>query len=81
MVPRAMKEKCLTLLHLGHFGTSKTIAKATELYYWPGMNSDVTNFVKNCPICEKLSMNTRNEPLMPIELPKNVFEVLGIDFA
>ncbi|XP_072152554.1 uncharacterized protein [Bemisia tabaci] len=35
VVPKAMKEKCLTLLHLGHFGISKTIAKATELYYWP----------------------------------------------
>lgn len=81
VVPRNLKNKFLTLLHLGHFGITKAVAEASELYYWPSMNSDVINFVKNCAICEKFQANNRHETLMSIELPKNVFEVLGIDFA
>jgi hypothetical protein len=36
----------------GHFGHDKTFAKLSESYIWPGMHTDVKQFVDICRICQ-----------------------------
>ena len=48
----SMRENLLKEKHsgglAGHFGHDKTIAKLSESYFWPGMQSKVKNFVDRC---------------------------------
>ena len=37
----------------GHQGQDTTYLKTSEVYYWPNMKKDVTEFVKTCKICQK----------------------------
>jgi hypothetical protein len=67
----------------GHQGTVRTLAKIRRLYYWPGINTDVANFVRTCDTCQRHSTNTQKlqSYLHPLPIPDQRFEDIGIDFA
>ena len=35
----------------GHCGHDKTFSLLFRDYWWPGMTSDVLDFIKSCPVC------------------------------
>ena len=37
----------------GHMGVSKTLACVRSRYYWPGIKTDVENWVSGCATCQK----------------------------
>jgi hypothetical protein len=42
---------------MGHLGISKTFRKLSELgYAWPGMKSDISKYIQNCPTCQKIKI-------------------------
>ena len=45
----------LNLAHdqLGHNGTARTYMLLKRTYYWKGMKTDISNYVKQCKICQK----------------------------
>ena len=45
----------LNLAHdqLGHNGTARTYMLLKRIYYWKGMKTDVSNYVKQCKLCQK----------------------------
>ena len=51
----SMRDNLLKEKHSGelvcHFGHDKTYAKLSSSSFWPGMRSDVKNFVDMCRIC------------------------------
>ena len=51
IVPQEARQEILKRLHLAHTGMNKTKALARQHFYWPGMNNDVENAVKNCQMC------------------------------
>ncbi|XP_056640866.1 uncharacterized protein K02A2.6-like [Diorhabda sublineata] len=66
-------------LHKSHFGMEKTKKWARKILYWPGIITDIENFISSCRICEKFSRNKIKEPLIPHEVPKYPFEIVGSD--
>ena len=36
-----------------HMGINQTKAKISNLFYWPGMDDDVKQYVLSCEICQK----------------------------
>lgn len=55
VVPNANRLDVFKLYHenptAGHFGVSKTLARITELYYWPRLRQSVYSYVRKCPTC------------------------------
>jgi hypothetical protein len=37
----------------GHLGTAKTIHTVTQHYFWPGMQPDITDYVRSCESCQR----------------------------
>jgi len=37
--------------YAGHFGATRTTALIRRKYFWPGLNKDVREYVKNCDVC------------------------------
>lgn len=57
-VPKEKRMKVLKENHDSensmHFGRFKTTEKIRSVYYWPNMNSDIAEYVKECEICKKI---------------------------
>lgn len=66
----------------GHFGRDKTLASIKKYFRWKGMDNDVAEKVKTCPVCQitKPMRTLPNGELMPIPLPHRPWESISVDF-
>ena len=55
VVPPSCAPLLLNLAHdqLGHNGTARTYMLLKRTYYWKGMKTDISNYVKQCKLCQK----------------------------
>lgn len=81
LIPKKTRREILELLHETHLGVHKTKLKARQHCYWPGINSNIENFVLSCTICQQISYNNTKEPLIQHEIPEIPFLKLGADIA
>uniref|UniRef100_A0ABD2VUC6 HTH CENPB-type domain-containing protein n=1 Tax=Trichogramma kaykai TaxID=54128 RepID=A0ABD2VUC6_9HYME len=65
----------------GHKGITKTYNRVREKYLWKGMKSEITDYVKSCPICQtkKLTRIKTRLPLTIATTPTEAFELIQID--
>ncbi len=52
-VPTAAQTVVLRELHLVHPGASTTLRRAHNLFFWPTLNADVSEFCAQCEMCMK----------------------------
>ena len=52
-VPPPGQESVLIELHGGHPGTSRMKSLARGLVWWPGMDQEIENMVKQCSDCQQ----------------------------
>lgn len=56
VVPKDCRQKVLVECHdaptAGHTGMYKTFHRTSQLYYWPKMRADITEYVRRCVICQ-----------------------------
>ena len=79
VVPSALQEAMLTLIHESHLGMEKCKARARQLLYWPRMTLDIEDVVSNCAICSKYKKAHQREPMIPHYIPPERFVKIGID--
>ena len=57
VIPRTQLNSTLKQLHnlplAGHLGLDNTYLKAMQHYYWPGMKTDIIQFIQTCKICQQ----------------------------
>ena len=55
VMPDKLQKQKPKQLHINHMGMEKPKPKilACESLYWPGINSDIEKFIKNCSICSE----------------------------
>jgi len=64
----------------GHAGTTKT-KKQVQLFWWPNLLKDVTEYVKHCPSCQVKSSTQKPAGLLkPLPIPEHTWEVVTMDF-
>ena len=51
VIPTSQRAEHLKDLHAGHLGEEKTLLRARETVFWPGISDDVRNAVKACDVC------------------------------
>ena len=84
IIPHAMREEILKDLHgdslSGHPSSEKMLIKIKRYATWPNLARDVTQFVKNCKVCDQLrEPNPHNlTPRVPLEA-KNVWDWVVCD--
>ena len=66
-------------LHGSHASISKAMDLARTCVYWPGMEADVTDYIKWCLTCIECS-NLPVEMLQPHEVPPGPWVKIGVDF-
>lgn len=66
----------------GHTGLERMKNSIRRYYNWPGMTKDIKEYIRNCPICEKIKITTHTK--MPLQISSTAtkpFERLFVDIV
>lgn len=69
----------LCQVHTGHLGVTKTLERAKDNIFWPGMSKQITDHVLNCSVCLKHRDSNAKEPLIAHEFPQRPYQKIGTD--
>jgi hypothetical protein len=66
----------------GHAGITRTLARISAQFFWPHMRQTVSQYVKQCSICQQAKHATTLPMglLSPLPIPQNVWEDIAMDF-
>lgn len=81
VVPPTHRKEILQLLHCEHPGESRMKSLARCFVYWPGLDSDIEELVKNCSICQQTRKSAPLAPLQQWSWPRHAWQRLHLDFA
>ena len=78
IVPRSLQREILNRIHEGHQGIERCRMHTKTSVWWPGISSQITTLVENCPTCV-MENKHRREPLMMTKIPEYPWQVLATD--
>ena len=84
VIPAEERQNILFIHHdsptAGHYGEEGTYNRIAKRYFWIGMKSYISNYVKNCPECRRYKA-TNQKPAGLLRTPaySQRFETLSID--
>jgi len=80
-----LKRRILELCHdqalSGHLGITKTLKLVSRDFCWPGLSTDVEDYVRHCDACQRHKVNTRMYAgkLQPLSVPGRRWESVTMD--
>ena len=80
VVPRECRKLILQRLHSSHQGIERTLRRARQSVFWPGITSDVKSTVEACEACQLHKPSLPKETLKSDPMPTRVFEEVAADF-
>ncbi|KAL1448662.1 hypothetical protein WDU94_005557 [Cyamophila willieti] len=81
IIPKSRRQNILDLLHETHTNFNKAKITVQHFFYWPGVLSDLRNFINSCNVCQSVQRSKIKEPLKPHEIPEIPFYKVGVDIA
>ena len=67
VIPTVCRDSIMEDLHLCHAGINKAMSLARTCMYWPGMEADITDYIKRCLTC----IDSSNLPVETLHLPRS----------
>ena len=91
IVPTDMREYMLDQVHEGHFGMDKCKMRMSNCCYWPNVNKEIEEMIRNCPTClefapakpkiKKKDMLHHEVPSIPwTKLATDIFHFQGANY-
>ena len=78
VVPAAARQGVVRELHKAHSGLTKTFLTAQQLFYWPGMRSDIKSFIDACVPCQESRPSLARQKLLPPALPSDAAQPMRL---
>ena len=69
----------LKLIHKSHLGMIKCKQRGRKVMFWPNMNSDIENMIRDCSACAEYQNQQTAEPLKPTPTPDLPYSMVGSD--
>lgn len=80
VIPTAIRQKIINLLHAAHAGKEKMKRRARDILFWPGINADIEGKYDNCSICQKYKPRNVKMPLLSHAVPALPWQYVSVDF-
>jgi hypothetical protein len=85
LVPKALQKRTIQMYHdtprAGHYANRRTYLALRQSVWWKGMKEDVTQYVKDCFICQYYKLHVGKAPHMPRSIPPYPFYIVSIDLV
>ena len=62
MIPVCLQESMKKKVHMGHLGINSCLRRARDLIFWPGMSTDIREYVGN--VVHVLHIKTNNHRII-----------------
>ena len=79
IIPASMRKDIKQRVYAGHLGINSCIRRAREIIFWPGMSSEIRQYVEACPTCATYSDKQAPEPMVMREVPDTPYETVATD--
>ena len=79
LIPTNLRPKIRERLHGAHTGSESCLRRARETVYWPGMTSDIKDYIAKCAVCATYQKEQPKEPLISHRIPNRPWETVGTD--
>ncbi len=79
IIPKCLRKEVLKRLHASHQGVDRTLRRARQTVFWPGISSDVKSTVRACEACLKYSPSQSRETMKKDKPVTRVFEEVAAD--
>ena len=77
VIPSCLCEEYLERLHYSHLSARKIQEKARQHLYWPGLDADITEYIRRCQkICKA---HPPKEPLQAHDVSHQPWERIAMD--
>ena len=81
VIPKGLRKRVLQISHETHQGITKTKELVKDKVWWPGMDKEIEELVRNCVPCLSMS-NPDKEPLKHLDIPNTQpYEKVYIDIC
>uniref|UniRef100_A0A8R1HNW0 RNA-directed DNA polymerase n=1 Tax=Caenorhabditis japonica TaxID=281687 RepID=A0A8R1HNW0_CAEJA len=81
VIPESLRLRVLRTPHHAHPGTERMKKLARSYVYWPSMDKDTEQIVRNCTDCQAAAKNPVKTTLEPWPATSSPFERVHIDYA
>ena len=82
MIPIQGRKAILKELHSSHQGIPSMKSRARACVWWPGLDREIEEWVKNCHSCQSTSVEMKDvKPTLSWPWPTRVWSRIHIDFA
>ena len=81
VIPKRLRAAMLTRMHEAHQGITRMQARARLIHYWPGIDSDIEDYVRACQHCQERQARPAKEPIIQKPRPERPFQEIAIDYA
>jgi len=84
VVPKALRKRLFDVTHAGplaaHLSSERTLLQLKQLYYWPGMTTDVPLWYRQCEVCaQSRSPPTKHQGRLQNVLTGAPLDIVAID--
>ena len=79
VIPESQQNRVLEQLHKAHQGIVKSKELAAQCVWWPSINKDIEDAIKNCQFCQEERPSNPREPLKTSAVPKGPWEKIAAD--
>ena len=64
VIPKSLRREMLNRIHYAHTGVVSSLSRARECMYWPGMRSEIQQFIEKCDVCRTFDKQQQKETLV-----------------
>jgi len=79
IIPSSLRTEMLKKIHTGHQGEVKCKRRVRNTMFWPRINQDIENVVKDCTACLLYQRKQQKEPLSPHPIATRPWSYVGTD--
>ena len=79
-IPPELHDRTSYDLHDSHQGIEKMTYIARVNVYWPGIDADISDYVKRCTICTKYKASQATQPMLLGDIPDRPWQELAADY-
>ena len=81
VMPRSLRSQTLHLAHEGHQGIVRTKQRLREKVWWPGIDAEAEELVRQCHLCQVVTRTDTVPPMTRTDLPDGPWQQLAIDLC